>query len=171
MYLDTRGLVTTGVGNLIDDGTPGPACGLPWVHKGDGRAMLDEVADAWHRVKAAQSMAPLGGGHFAGLTDMRLLDADIDALVLRRVDEMEWTLRDGFAGWDEFPAACQLAVLDMAWNMGPSFGFPKFRAACDAQDWQAAAAECHIAGAPAARNEAHVALLTYGGDPDTLPKF
>lgn len=172
LYLDTKGLVTTGVGNLVDDGTPGPACGLPWVHAAGGRAMLDDVVAAWHKVKAAQSMAPLGGGHFAGLTDIRLLSADVDALVQRKLAQIESVLRGGFPNWDGFPAPAQLAILDMGWNMGPGFGFPKFRAYCNAQNWLAASTECQIQGAPPMRNAAHVSLFLAShdlADPDLIP--
>lgn len=170
MYLDTKGLVTCGVGNLIDDGTPGPACGLPWMYPGGARAMLDDVVAAWHKVKAAQSMAPLGGGHFAGLTTMRLLPTDIDALVIRTAERFETALKQGFGEWESFPASAQVAIFDMAWNMGPGFGFPKFRAFCNALDWPGAATECFIPDAPQARNDAHVALFRAAlGDPDSVP--
>jgi hypothetical protein len=134
--------------------------------------MLDDVVHAWHAVKAATALAPLGGGHFAPLTTIRLLPADIDAILVRKVEAFESVLRSGFANWDGFPAPAQLCILDMAWNMGPAFGFPKFRAACNTQDWGCAAAECQIHGAPKARNDAHVALLLAARDatdPDALP--
>lgn len=194
MYLDNAKpdpWVTCGVGCKVDDGTPGPTLGLPWVHKAGGPASRDEIAAAWHRVKAAVSMASLGGGHFAGLTDLRLEDADIDALMFARWEPMEVLLRYGFGrgdlggdpsrasgAWDAFPAAAQLALADMTFNMGPgrlvpgpTYEFPHLRAAVLRGDWADAALNCQIKGAPADRNAAHAALFTFaaGHDPDALP--
>ena len=72
-------------------------------------------------------MRRLGGGHFAQLTGkLYLAEASIDSLVLARLSLNEAVLRSagGFGGWDTYPAAAQLGILDMAWNMGPAFGFP-----------------------------------------------
>lgn len=173
MYLDTKGLVTTGVGNLLDP--MAPALSLPWLHKNDGQpATRAEVVDDWNRVKGAQALRNLGGGHFAQLTKLYLADDAIDSLVRARLSLNEAVLRSagGFGGWDTYPAAAQLGILDMAWNMGPAFKFPKFRAAAAALDWATCADECKIDGAPPERNACHDRLFRFaaaGGDPDALP--
>lgn len=170
MYLDTKCLVTTGMGNLIDP--MGPALGLPWVHKLDGTAAARaEIVAEWTKVKGATSMARLGGGAFARLTTLCLTSASIDQLVVGKLSQIETAVRSGFGEWDSFPASAQLAILDMAWNMGSAFGFPHFRLAVNAGNWLAAGAECKIVDASADRNDAHVALFkaaAAGGDPDAL---
>ena len=172
MYLDTKGYVTTGVGNLIDP--MAPALSLPWLHKSDGLpATRAEIVDDWNRVKAAQSMKMLGGGIFARLTKLYLADASIDSLVPARSSLNEATLHPELWRLGHLPGRlAQLAILDMAWNMGPAFGFPLFRAAAARRDWAACADECTIVGAPAERNACHDRLFRFaaaGGDPDVLP--
>lgn len=171
MYLDVKGLVTTAIGNLIDPMLP--ALALPWLHKSDGLpATRAEIVNEWNKVKAAQVLRRLGGGHFAQLTRLCLADDAIDALVRARLSLNESILHSGFGGWDLYPAAAQLGILDMAWNMGPAFGFPKFRAAAKLLDWATCADECTIVDAPAERNACHDRLFRFaaaGGDPDALP--
>src|SRR5271170_6733836 len=66
MYTDVLGLVTTGIGYLIDGNsnkTPmanmnayGPALLLPWVHKSDGQpATQAEIIQDWQTVKNAHT--------------------------------------------------------------------------------------------------------------------
>lgn len=142
MYLDIRGLVTVGLGCLID---PLPlAIPLQWHWADFGAvARVDAIDAEWHRVKSRTEIAKLG--HLAALryTELRLSDDGIRALAMRRFDENAAVLSRRFdlASW---PADAQLAVCSMAWAMGPSFQFPKFEAACARKDFDAAALECTI---------------------------
>ena len=167
MYLDVKGLVTTGRGNLID---PLPAAlFLPWVQaftpNGGSPASAQQVADEWHRVKACQAAAHLGGGSFKRMTTLRLTDADVDALTKSKMLEMWRALvaRGAFASAKAWPAAAQLGLLSMAWAMGPAFNFPKFELHAVVPDFTLMAAQCGIstAGNPgvAARNAANVGLF------------
>ena len=66
------------------------------------------------------------------------------------------SLRTRFAAFDTFPAAAQLALLDMIFNVGPiGFfkGFPKLRRAADKLDWAGCAAECKRIGISDDRDE------------------
>jgi hypothetical protein len=134
MYLDVKGLVTTGCGNLIDTGAQARA--LPWVHKGDGQAATEaEIAQAWLKVKGAQSMKMLGGGSFARLTDLRLTDDGVTSLVNARRD-LDWTfLVNRFSSLSTWPADGQLAVLSIAWAAGPGWVAPKFDACAKMYDF------------------------------------
>jgi GH24 family phage-related lysozyme (muramidase) len=145
MYLDVKGLVTIGVGNLIDPQSA--AVGLPFVHKTDGSAAsIAEIAAEWTALKGNQALATKGYRACDPLTKLRLTDEAIDALVLGRLDQNEAFLKKTFTAWDQWPADAQLGVLSMAWAMGPGFpvDWPTFTAACKAQDWSTAAANCHI---------------------------
>ena len=74
MYLDVKGLVTTGVGNLID--TPSEAAKLPWIHESSGApASRDEIVAAWSALKARQDLSRLHWRYAAALNDLRLTDA------------------------------------------------------------------------------------------------
>ena len=140
MYLDIKGLVTTGVGNLIDP--IGCALGLPWAHKSDsspaGRA---EIQVEWERIKGATYLAKAGWRAAGAITTLQLLPAGIDALVLERLDIDDKYLAAFFPNWADFPADAQLGMLSMAWAMGPGFvhTFKNFVGAVNAGDWASAA--------------------------------
>jgi GH24 family phage-related lysozyme (muramidase) len=163
MYLDIKGLVTTGVGNLIDP--VGLALKLPFVHKGDGSPASEvEIRAEWQRLKDDQSLAQKRYTACEAITDLRLTDASIDELVLAKFDSNDRALRQAFSNWNDWPADAQLGAHSIAWA---GAGFPtkwkNFRAAAEAHDWKTAAAEAHIdeTGNPGikARNEANAQLF------------
>lgn len=143
MYADVKGLVTVGVGNLIDPITS--AVGLPWVHKDtDAPAMLDDVRADWERVKGDPSLARLGHRAAAKVTKLRLTGAGIHELVDRKLAHDVAILRGRFPGWDKMPADAQLAVACLAWAVGPHFRWPMLQAALGRGDYSMAALETTI---------------------------
>jgi hypothetical protein len=146
MYLDILGLVTCGVGNLID--RPDIAAQLPWRHEKTGAlATRAEVVAAWRDLKARPELAKLHWRYAAGLNDLRLTDEAIDDLVAGKLREFAIYLaakhfRD-FASW---PADAQLGTLSMAWACGPGFPvkFKNFARCAEAQNWGDANACCKI---------------------------
>jgi GH24 family phage-related lysozyme (muramidase) len=179
MYLDIKGLVTTGMGNLIDP--IGEALRLPWKRPDGSLASQDEIRAAWNAVKARTDLAPKFGQAFAGVTTLRLDKEGIEQLIARRLKENEDYLRTKFPGYGTWPADAQLGLHSMAWAMGPGFKFPAFEAAVNREppDFHAAAAASHMndAGNPGltSRNKANFELFTnaarvleQGGDPSTL---
>jgi GH24 family phage-related lysozyme (muramidase) len=176
MYLDVKGLVTVGIGNLIDDpnGTDGVkyALPLPFVWKADQTtaATQDDIATDWNAVKARQDLKNSRYTVFDAITQLMLTDDAIDNLVLEKADEFAATLQrtSEFSTFEDWPADSQLGLLSMAWAMGPAFaehGWPKFRAACANGDWAGAAAECHITGPGLdQRNNADVTLFNNAAD-------
>lgn len=179
LYLDVKGLVTTGVGNLVD---PMPAAlDLPWRRQDGSLAAPSEVEEAWQVVKHATAMQRLGGFAFARLTTLRLDEAGIAALVRQRltVDDQYLARRFASADYADWPADAQLGILSMAWAMGPAFQFPLFAAAVERQDFAAAAKQCGIDTAGnsgvAPRNAANVrcfenaaAVIANGWDREQL---
>lgn len=160
MYLDIEGWVTTGIGNKIDP--VADAFRLTWYRPDGTRAKLNEVQEAWIKVKDRPDLAKYGGGKFASLTTIRLRDSEIDAFVLKRMDEMARELDRLHPVFVSLPSDVQLAVLSMAWAMGPDFRYPKFWAALTRRDYAGAAAECTInpdIGTIIKRNAANKALL------------
>jgi hypothetical protein len=144
MYLDIKGLVTTGVGNLIDP--VGLALKLPFVHKGDGSPGSEvEIRAEWQRLKDDQSLAQKGYKACEGITELRLTDAAIDQIVLTKFDGNDRVLRQAFSNWSDWPADAQLGAHSIAWA---GAGFPtkwtNFRTAAEARDWKTAAAQSHI---------------------------
>jgi len=144
MYLDIKGLVTTGVGNLIDP--VASALKLPFVHKGDeSLASEAEIGAEWQALKGNQALAQKGHRACEAITELRLTDAAIDQLVLAKFVGNDRVLRHAFSNWNEWPADAQLGAHSMAWaGAGFPIKWPKFRAAAEARNWKAMAAESHI---------------------------
>jgi peptidoglycan hydrolase-like protein with peptidoglycan-binding domain len=144
MYTDIKGLVTTGNGNLIDDGTSNPAQGLGWVNSDGSLTSAADIDAAWHTVKNAwpgvQSTA------CASLTTIRLPPKAIANLVSGKVGQNHTILQTKFPGYTQWPADAQLALHSMAWAMGPAFNFPAFASAVNQQtpDFVTAATQSHM---------------------------
>lgn len=143
-YLDVKGLVTVGVGNLIDPVSE--ALKLPWKLPDGSLASKETVRADWQTLKDRPDLAKLHWKYAAKLTTIRLTDEDIDALVDRRLRENETYLRATFHDWDRFPADAQLGILSMAWAVGAGFTqkFTNFTRAALKQDWVGAAVSCKI---------------------------
>lgn len=141
MYLDILGLVTTGVGNLID---PMPAAlVLPWRWPDGSLAPRHAVEAQWSALKAAPSLAKRHYRYAREFLEQRfrhainLTDDDIDALVTQKLRSNETELLKHFPRWHSWPADAQLAVASMAWAMGPAFSrkFPTFTGIVNAGDF------------------------------------
>ncbi len=166
MYLDIKGFVTIGVGNLIDP--INQALALPFEYEDEPESFVtsDEIREAWETVKSNQSLRFEGTKAFKDLNNLRLSEAAIRSLVDSRLTANETFLKGAFPDFENFPADAQLGLLSIAWAMGAGFAkkFPKFRSACISQDWDTAAAECSISevGNPGVipRNKANRTLFS-----------
>lgn len=162
-YLDVKGLVTIGYGNLAD---PIPlVAGLVFMRPDGTVAAPSEVSAAWLTVKNRQDMSQRGGGAFASLTSIRATDESIHALVFDKLEHFGEVLAEFFHDFASWPASAQLGLLSMAWALGPAFPphWPRFSAACRARDWSTAADGCHMKESDnpgvAPRNVANTALF------------
>jgi hypothetical protein len=147
-YLDTKGLVTTGVGYLLHDLAAMQA--LPWHHGIDGLpAAPDEVAAEWARLQRL----PAGKGAAFYKGPLRLAPEDIDAEGFRRLRAFVAGLTHLFPGYDGFPESVQQALLDLGWNCGtgpqlPGLGgWHGLLACCNSvpPDWAGAVDQCTTA--------------------------
>jgi hypothetical protein len=148
MYLDVKGLVTVGIGNLIDPLNE-ETLGLPFLHMPSGTpATREEIDRAWHTVKAHGELAHQGYRPAARISDLRLSPEGIQALVGKVLRRFADALRAHYPEFNEWPADAQMATLAMAWACGPAFhihsGLKALEAALKAQDWVAAATHCHL---------------------------
>jgi hypothetical protein len=169
MYLDHKGYVTCGVGNLVDPVSL--ALELPWVRSDGEVATEDEVRADWARVKALPPA--LVARRYRDETQLHLTDETIDDLVARRRDQFWQTLVGYLPTLESAPAPAQLGALLMAWALGPNFPmkWPRFSTACLTGYWAVAADECEIRGARPERNAHHRGLFlaaATGSDPDAL---
>lgn len=139
-YLDVKGFVTTGIGNLIDP--VGLSLPLPWLHEDGTPATQDEIRADWERVKLMP--AAMVASRYAG--PLHLDDAGIAAVVNKTLLANAAQLARTFPDFSTYPAPAQTALLSMAWALGAGFPakWPNFSAAVRARDWQTAAANSSI---------------------------
>lgn len=159
-YADVKGLITVGVGCLIDPLTD-DVTGLPWAIA-DVPVDKSEVAIQWSKLKQS-GLAGRTAGYQSQFTTIRLSHAAVNDLFDSRMAHFDAFVARRFAWYATAPGDAQLGVLSMAWAMGPAFAFPRWEAYCETGDWSGAATECRIdtTGNPgvAARNSANVVLF------------
>jgi GH24 family phage-related lysozyme (muramidase) len=152
MYLDTKGLVTVGVGKMLPD--VGAAQCLPFVVRATGApAGASQIAADFNSVKA-QSKALLAQ-HYQQYTALDLPDPAIDELLRGTVTGFETQLAGYYSGWEAYPDSVQRALLDMIYNLGlPTLKeYQQMKAAIEKRDWKGAAAQCHRNGPSQERND------------------
>jgi GH24 family phage-related lysozyme (muramidase) len=179
MYLDILGLVSTGIGNLIDP--VGAALALPWKMPDGSLASHEQVVADWNNLKAQQGLRELHYDYAAPVTKVRLTAEDVAQLVRSKLLTNEVQLKRAFPTWDDWPADAQLAACSMAWAVGS--GFPKifgnFTKFANQHDWSNAllCAKIREEGNPGIvpRNKMNALCLSnaaavaqYGYDPETL---
>lgn len=161
MYCDIRGLVTTGVGLLIDP--MWSALQLPWRVHDPGTtpappdaklATRKQIETAWRDIKANSGrLSKLHWKYAARRNTLRLSERDVDEIVKRKLFDFEsYMAARHFPSWSDFPADAQLAICSMAWACGPGFPatFKNFTRFATKQDWPNAAlcAKIREAGNP-----------------------
>lgn len=153
MYRDTLGYVTVGIGNLVHDSDE--AIRLPF--KVDGRdAMPEEIQRDFIRVIGCNRGMPAASYRLVGALRVELTNEGVrDLAVSRLKHEFMPGLSRLFIGFDDLPRPAQSALVDMAWNLGISglAQFSHLRDAVARQDWNAAAASCHVKTSRPDRNE------------------
>lgn len=158
MYLDTAGIVTTGVGHAILN--KAHALTLPW----EGAPSAGAIAADYARVAAA----PTGhaASHYEPLTNCRLRDEGIKDVLLADVAAFESELEGSLPAWRSYPEPAQQAIFDIAYNLGIGglLKFHKLLAACNAGEWETASTECRRRGIGEARNQETAALFRKGAE-------
>lgn len=151
MYRDTAGKVTVGVGRMLPDAEA--ACALPFLLDGKA-ATAEQIAQEFARVEALPMGRP--ALFYRGAACPELAPMDIDSMLRAVLAGFDGELRAHLSGYDSFPDGVKLALLDMAYNLGPAGllrGYPRLVRAVEAGDWAHAAAACYRHGPGAARNE------------------
>jgi GH24 family phage-related lysozyme (muramidase) len=152
MYRDTVGKVTVGVGMMLPDAAA--ACALPFQTEEGAAATAQQIAAEFARVEAL-TMGKLPSFYRAAGA-LELPEAVIDDKLSSVLEGFEATLRTHLAGYDALPGGVKMALLDMAYNLGPEGllkGYPKMIHAVETGAWAEAAAQCARGGINAARNE------------------
>ena len=153
MYVDTRGFVTVGIGNMLPSAEA--AKKLPFIDAKTGKPATPEQIEAAFAA-VARMRKGMSADKYAAATTLRLPESTVRQLASDRLkNEFLPALRRMFPGFDSYPASAQKALVDMAYNLGAG-GLAKFknlRAACEAGDWARAATECSRSTSRPARNE------------------
>jgi GH24 family phage-related lysozyme (muramidase) len=170
MYLDSKGLVTTGIGNLIDPVSL--ALPLPFQFRARNRhnvaagqmATRQEIAVEWNYLKNHANRSTFirrGTRAIEPATSLELTETNRQNLFWTKSEANECKLVGHFPQFPEWPADAQLGLMAMAWGLGAGFPpkWPKFSRACKAQDFAAAAADSHVKTWRKERNEASVHLF------------
>jgi GH24 family phage-related lysozyme (muramidase) len=162
MYRCTGGDVTIGIGHALQ--TEAHASNLTWQING-AQAPPGQVQSDYQAIAAA----PVGKAATAyeHLSQCRMADADVAALVAADVKAFEAQLVKALPAWDTYPQPAQEALFDMAFNLGVAglLKFPTMLKAVNEGDWATAAAQCHRRGIQDSRNQATAALFLEAGSP------
>ena len=155
MYADTRGFVTTGIGNKL--GRVEDAIALPWRHAKTGApATPSEVRQAFEKVLARYEHFQSGNtdgkksaaaGYYEHSTDLVLPDGCATDLATSRLEkDFLPGLRQLFPGFDGYPQPAQRALVDMVYTLGKEgleHKFPTVVEACRTGRFADAASHCH----------------------------
>jgi GH24 family phage-related lysozyme (muramidase) len=150
MYRDTAGHVTVGVGLMLPDSSS--ACALPFTSP-SGPSTPRQIAAEFARVSALPP-AKLPA-FYKSPTSPELPQPVIDAKLSAVLEAFEAALRAKLPAYDALPDSVKIALLDMAYNLGPEGllkGYPLMLRAIESSSWAQAAAECERHGVSAARN-------------------
>jgi len=151
MYRDSVGRVTVGVGLMLPDAAA--ACALPFQTEDGSAATAQQIAAEFARVHAL-TMAKLPSYYRTG-GSLELPETVIDERLSAVLRGFEATLRAHFTSYDLLPSGVKMALLDMAYNLGPAGlleGYPRLIQAVETGAWAQAAAECARGGINATRN-------------------
>jgi GH24 family phage-related lysozyme (muramidase) len=150
MYRDTAGKVTVGVGLMLPDAAA--ACALPFLEEGSAAA-AGQITREFTRVAA---LSPGKLPHFYREPGSpELAQEFMDAKLRSVLEEFEVALRAKLSGYDSMPDEVKIALLDMAYNLGPTGllkGYPHMLGAVETGLWAEAAADCSREGISEARN-------------------
>jgi GH24 family phage-related lysozyme (muramidase) len=151
MYLDTRGLVTVGVGQMLPNLAAAQA--LTFHHPNGVPATPDAIHADFARVRALPAAQSCQAYRCA--TSLTLPGASITALLTAATTANDAALRARIPNYDALPTPAKLALLDMAYNLGtPKLlrQYPLLLAAVEGQHWLVASQQCHRTGPSPVRN-------------------
>jgi GH24 family phage-related lysozyme (muramidase) len=168
LYLDTKGLPTIGIGNLV--ATAEAAVALPFVVMPDGRAAVEEEKrQSWKVVKAMPGS--MRARAYESASNLRLTEKAVDALVVERLTgEFLPGLRDLYPKFDTFPMQAKQSFVDLAYNcgLGGLAKFSQLRNAALLQDWVSASKRCHRSSSREDRNVWCASMFMYAA---SQPQF
>jgi GH24 family phage-related lysozyme (muramidase) len=152
MYLDTRGFVTVGVGEMLANAARAQSLGF--VDANSQPVGADVILAEYNRVSALSRGQV--SGFYRAPTSPVLPHPQIDSLLRDHLTFFDGQLNQRFSAYSNFPDPAKLGLLDMIFNLGVTGlfkGFPTFMGFVQNQDWANAATQCHRNGPNAERND------------------
>jgi len=152
MYLDTKGFVTVGVGEMLANAPKAQT--LAFVDRAGQPSTQDAILAEFNRV--SQLFPAKTAGFYRSTTSPVLPHTAIDTRLMNHLNFFDRQLAGRFPVYADFPDSAKLGLLDMIYNLGAAklFGtFSHFMSCVDNQDWLGAAANCHRVGPSQARND------------------
>ncbi len=142
MYLDSVGLVTIGVGNMIRNLTAALKLNLV-VRKTGAIATKEQITADYENVKKhwlSGATAP----YYKKYTQLIMTGVEVNRLTNKHIKNFYSELKRLFPDFDDYPTEARLALLDMIFNLGMEKLknlFPKLNKAVKVKDWAEAAAQ------------------------------
>ena len=157
LYLDTKGLVTVGVGTMLPNVAAAQALRFV-VRSTQAAASAKEIETDFNAVLAMTASQLAAKYRPSTLLDMS--EDQIDTLLDSEITTREAGLRVQFKDYDTYPAGARRALIDMVFNLGMGsaakntglLAFKTMKTAIEADDWKKAAAACHRKGPSEERN-------------------
>lgn len=152
-YLDTRGHVTVGIGNMVPSADT--AAALPMRLTDGTIALPADIRRAWESV---HGMLPgrLASYYKTIRNTLRMTEEDARELaVWRLTTEFIPGASKLFVGFETYPLGPKRAIVDIGYNGGLGLleKFGNLRDCCRHRDWAAAALECQVNSSRKERNE------------------
>lgn len=153
MYLDTKGCVTVGVGQMIPNAEE--AKSLFFLDNNSHTEATDDSI-----MQEYETIVALGSGRrarsYKPSTTLYMPTKYIYILLDTRLLEFEIQLRGIFKNYSVMSQKVKRAIMDMVFNLG-AYGlrskFPKLTNAINREDWEECAIECHRKGISKERNK------------------
>lgn len=142
MYLDMKGLVTVGQGNLIEPIQLGWS--YPWRRKDGSLASQSEYIAEWNIINSKPELAKDGWTAATRYCNLHLSKEDVESLCYEKMDSNEVFLKQRIPEFDALPADAQLMLHSWAWAVGPMAKYPQMIRLINAKAFGAAANECDI---------------------------
>ena len=140
MYLDSKGLVTVGIGHLI--ATLADAQNLTFYTSKNIKATAAEIMTDFDSVK--KQPKNFKASYYKRATKLSMKQVDIDKVTYAHIDKFYKELKQVYIDFDTYPKTAQYALFDLIFNLGQtklSNGFPSLNKAVLAHAWPIAANE------------------------------
>ncbi len=163
MYQDSKGLVSCGIGNLIEPMQLG--AGYPWRREDGSLATKLEYEYEWNIINSKPELAQQGWTGATRFCRLHLTPEDVATLCYAKMDSNEARIRKHVPNFDEHCADVQLMLHSWAWAVGPDASYPRMLKLITAKGYNAATSECDInpkVGTIILRNAANRQLLING---------